>query len=697
MPIRYGLLVLLPATDDNAEIVIKMRNNPTEEAARQYEALSYVWGAADNPEGIRVLASTATGTQEEDVAYSSDHAAPLHVTENLASALRHLRQQDAARTLWIDAICIDQQNVAERSEQVGKMGHIYRSATRVLVWLGPASPDSDLAMGLVDHLGQVLRFDCLSETFTPTSIGAAEPHWADLTQLLPYQEHELHALDSLFARPWFDRLWVVQEVLIGAEAVVLCGRQHTTWQSVLVAMCCLGRKGTNTDRRYASVSRLLQIETVFFTSLKFGLLDLVSITKHLKCADDRDRIYSLLSLAADVANIKPDYSLSTLQVFRELVMQCIKQNKAEFLAYCELGRRRLAGPSWIPDWTAEGMPHSITGCSAASFAWESIIENPAEGWIRVASVPVGVVSNVDIVSIPSLDFDVFISEIARLVPADVESSTYKTGCSSMEAFSGTFICHNFRPSIPSNPRSPTLQKSIDAVRACLRWADGADFEFTSDNRRYLGQAYALMKNRALIKTETGHIGMAPADAKVGDTVLAILSCESLTVVRPAPGNEGRYNVVGEAFLYGLTDSEAFLGHLPEHVHAESHYHPDRRAFFRAYRDTRTGEVSWVDPRVQAIGISQKTDAHGIPMCVSAADLRKAGVVLSQFELVSMQSALFVSSQVEVSGAVTSRLCSRNSPSSRPRYVGFQAGGSLPATRAGVSWVTLDLVQQYSRF
>ena len=72
----------------------------------------------------------------------------LSITKDLPQALRHLRRQKFSRTLWIDQICINQINLDERSAQVTIMGEIYRHANRVVVWLGPAKDDSDLAMHL---------------------------------------------------------------------------------------------------------------------------------------------------------------------------------------------------------------------------------------------------------------------------------------------------------------------------------------------------------------------------------------------------------------------------------------------------------------------------------------------------------------------------------------------------------------------
>ncbi|KAL1883350.1 hypothetical protein Daus18300_000408 [Diaporthe australafricana] len=631
---QIRLLTLLPASEQNGgEIVITLHTSPTEAAARQYEALSYVWGSPDNPETISVATPSTPGAQEDDVSSSACNAACLDVTQNLAIALRHLRRQDAACTLWIDAICINQQNTAERSEQVGKMAQIYSSAARVVVWLGPASPDSDLAMRLVSHLGQVLRFNLVDGKFTSISNVATESHWGNPYQELPYEEAELRALEELFSRPWFDRLWVVQEVLASLETVVICGRQKITWQYVMVAVSCIVRKVTKTPFSEKFGHHLVQIEEVFDTSNDRTILNMVVRTRELKCTDDRDRIYALLSLAKDVSDIKPDYSLSAIQVYQDLVVLLVSNRDLRFLPDCNLGSRRLAGPSWVPDWTAQMMTRRIWGVRAATLARQAVLGSPEEGCSQVTAIRVGTIVDVDVVSISSPTSDLILREINRLVPADIESSTYKNGCRLMEAFSGTLVCSSFDSRVPHSYQAATMQKSVDALRACLRWDNGVSFDHTLYNRSYLGRVYDMTKNRAVVRTEEGYVGLAPSDAKQGDTILAILSCNTFTVVRPAPGDEGRYNVVGESFVYGLGNGEAILGPLPDYVRAEDHYNPDLRGWCPAYRDTRTGGSSFIDPRLEALGIPNEINADGVPLFVSGDALEKAGIRLSQVELV----------------------------------------------------------------
>jgi hypothetical protein len=96
-----------------------------------YEALSYVWG--DTKSSARILLN----------------GVEFDVTENLGAALIHLRSATSERTLWVDAICINQDNILERNEQVRQMGSIYEQATGVIVWLGRYSGNAQLAMDFV--------------------------------------------------------------------------------------------------------------------------------------------------------------------------------------------------------------------------------------------------------------------------------------------------------------------------------------------------------------------------------------------------------------------------------------------------------------------------------------------------------------------------------------------------------------------
>jgi Heterokaryon incompatibility protein (HET) len=105
----------------------------------EYEALSYAWGDPTITTPVTI------------------HGLPFEVTTNLESALRHLRSERNTRTLWIDAICIQQLNHQERDEQIRIMGLIYATALKVVIWLGPEADDSCHALEAMG--GGFIAFD----------------------------------------------------------------------------------------------------------------------------------------------------------------------------------------------------------------------------------------------------------------------------------------------------------------------------------------------------------------------------------------------------------------------------------------------------------------------------------------------------------------------------------------------------------
>jgi hypothetical protein len=112
------------------------------------------------------------------------------VTENLHSALLHLRLPSESRLIWIDALCINQKDDKERNHQVKEMKQIYRGAARVLAWLGPEADDSDLAMDIVAKAGDLIN-----------------PGWAFFSFA---SDRQSLALIALLQRAYWSRVWIIQ-------------------------------------------------------------------------------------------------------------------------------------------------------------------------------------------------------------------------------------------------------------------------------------------------------------------------------------------------------------------------------------------------------------------------------------------------------------------------------------------------------
>ncbi|KUI70762.1 hypothetical protein VM1G_11678 [Cytospora mali] len=140
-------------------------------------------------------------------------------------------------------------------------------------------------------------------------------------------------------------------------------------------------------------------------------------------------------------------------------------------------------------------------------------------------------------------------------------------------------------------------------------------------------------NRAFVSTHEGYMGIAPASAREGDAVYAIPSCPCLIVLRPVQAFEDRFQVVGACFLYGLNNGEAALGVQPSHIRTELQFIPEARGWCHVYRNIDTGEVSYEDPRLLALGIHPRLGQSGVPMRVSAETLERAGVRIDRIDLV----------------------------------------------------------------
>jgi hypothetical protein len=125
------LLKLLPG-EFSSEIHLQLITQPlTETVQLRYDALSYTWGS----------------TQTSALVFVGENT--LDITQSLAEALPYLRYPDKSRVLWIDAMCINQRDIVERSQQVKRMAMIYSKAERVVVWLGLESNDTPSRIGML--------------------------------------------------------------------------------------------------------------------------------------------------------------------------------------------------------------------------------------------------------------------------------------------------------------------------------------------------------------------------------------------------------------------------------------------------------------------------------------------------------------------------------------------------------------------
>jgi hypothetical protein len=188
----------------------------------EYEALSYTWGDPKPAEVAYVLPRGGYGERLIGTPVILD------IGSNLARALRHFRNPNSSRVLWIDAICINQSNITERNEQVLRMKDIYKYASRVLVWLGEDSQDSKIALETIKLFAEQVEYSTNNALLRFPE--AKYPDWFKIKKAVPFTHAQWRAIDRLLCRSWFDRVWTMQEIAVGSiQSIIQCGHTTLDW------------------------------------------------------------------------------------------------------------------------------------------------------------------------------------------------------------------------------------------------------------------------------------------------------------------------------------------------------------------------------------------------------------------------------------------------------------------------------------
>jgi hypothetical protein len=320
-----------------------------------FAALSYVWG------------------DPQDTAHILLNSQKIKVQRGLEMALHALSSRadfSARYKLWVDAICINQQDDQERARQIGRMKHIYGDARAVIAWIGEQENSSDLAIDLLKDLSDARLKDCgekLEERLRgdPEYLGFGG--WS--------------ALHEFMHREYWSRLWIIQEIILGSSSVVLrCGNASIDWTTFCEGIGFLFEYlwtvkdpifQQETFRRHPQrraawgttpfhlVFRDLwplsrNIERGGDDHLSFG--QLLDLAKAGNSQDHRDKVYGLVGIMdSDIAdNVVPDYKLPPSHVYAAIARTfiCVHGNLEAIREGNPWGSTN--SPSWAADWTWPG-------------------------------------------------------------------------------------------------------------------------------------------------------------------------------------------------------------------------------------------------------------------------------------------------------------------------------------------------------
>ncbi|KAF2679376.1 hypothetical protein K458DRAFT_394070 [Lentithecium fluviatile CBS 122367] len=624
-----------------------------------FEALSYTWGNEEDPERIHVLPTSilAMGNEEASSSMNSvlrtlklgnrltiSRKPPSHrllrIRKNLATALRYLRRKRESRVLWIDSLCINQDDAEERSRQVARMAEIYALAPRVVVWLGKSSSGGQEALETLAHIGsqevatkksapslkapishppstspkarsyaqppattiysapssqprvpRTIRQSSSTASLKSTLVMGAGRKLLNTSARLSSSTNLLasstcwRTLQRLFDRHYFRRLWIWQEIVLGDNrAVVQCGSEHVPW-------LCVRRGITKILHPLSNAPKELRVRSQHVYSLAQcragrSFSDLMEHTVNQDCMSDHDKVYAILGLTTPVyrERIVPNYTISAAEAYKQAFLAVMDQTLSlELLSRCDLETHQIRGPTWVPDWSTNPPRKPIeTDVFFASADKARVAKlNP----FRPGQLSVGGIK---------------CATIGDCLPLGLDTARYVTGGSLIEAYTLTLCMHAVSDKYPGGTSPyPTLDHAKQIFTEYFVFGKRKTSSLEDDP--YIRFIFEKARGRVLVSSREGHLGLAPPNTRKDDIVAVIFGCSVPMLLRKTPDSTSKaqqYYVVGPVYMHGLMYGEGPLGPLPSRwgIRLPDATHP-RLAFWDAKKKSTTFE----DPRLAGLG------------------------------------------------------------------------------------------------
>ncbi|KAM7186387.1 Heterokaryon incompatibility protein (HET) domain containing protein [Rhypophila sp. PSN 637] len=390
-----------------------------------YDALSYCWGEQNRRVSILV----------------NGHS--FYISRNLHAALKNILRQHEFRyggagevphlVMWIDALCINQDDTEEKNAQVPMMRDIYANGRRTHVWLGPHniwtalafreirmraawererersrdSQESGIGWWRWRQIHQNRRSSSShgqaverQQQHSPTSQNdyyydevaeEQDPTDGFLTRLIAKAPVPIWlATSSVLSRPWFSRSWVVQEMATSKCITMVCGKYHMDWGNMEMAFKSTSTSPNNSNAAGTSIEILIAIRQSFHNADRNRLETLLWSTNTFQTTDPRDRIFSLFGLVSpdrhqesDTASesshrtqdiipdtgIRIDYAASIRDVYIETTIQCLRTSGHVGILAVCLGTRKTKLGDDFPSWVLNPDPSRSDPTGNMSFAW----------------------------------------------------------------------------------------------------------------------------------------------------------------------------------------------------------------------------------------------------------------------------------------------------------------------------------------
>lgn len=545
----------------------------------EFTALSYTWGSTNKTRRIVV------------------NGKEFWITENLFEALWHLRDARRVVCLWADAICINQDDMKEKAEQLRMMETIYLLATRVVCFLGRETEDFRLMLKFGSHL-----IETLDKLDPDRQISEEE---LTVIGLPPPSDLRWAALRRFLNRPWFTRKWIVQEFAFGNEVEMQCG--DITFPSDWICRLVLEifEKGlwnikSSTD---GHESLVMSSEHLFKTTFqcRFFIQQIMKArssggdatnpeseegftwgwllyhTQTAQLTNPHDAIYSLLGIRHYIDRTYlpfSSYERPPEETFALCTagMDWTKEKTINLLSIAGLPKRMANLHSWTPDWSYRSIRRPLdsgdwTGLYDASRA--KVPEYQFSHDARTLSIQGNLIDTITQVTKPTwrkqesmstADSQIFES-ILRLEKLTNHVDSYSTKENISDVY-WKLLIGNRDESLKIAPDSyrglydeyrAYLAEKFDHSRNPLPGQPLSTFVTPKKFRPFAAAAARVCRGRKFCLTAKGYIGQVPSEAEAGDSV-CIVKGESIPFVLSSVGSLWR--LIGDAYIHGIMQGEA---------------------------------------------------------------------------------------------------------------------------------------------
>jgi hypothetical protein len=531
-----------------------------------YVAISYAWGDTSDKKDIVVDGYTVS------------------ITTSLHGALDAVRRKTEPLLVWADALCINQQDEDERSHQVQLMTTIYTAAASVAVWLGPEDDDSSLAMELLRGVAE--RAD------SPESITKAIFSQA--------RQRDFDATVSLFARDYWNRLWVVQEVLNAQSITVFCGRSKLPWSVFTRASATFRRhkddlldnfssyenqRGRSTLADMTNHARVLTKQGP--SSLKIdasSLHETILACRWRLASDGRDKVFGLLGLLGPGhrRDIPIDYSLSIKDVYTNVVDHVITTTErldiiCDAIHY-PVCQNPLNLPTWLPDYSQDpgtlpigrSLSSNFSAARSTKARVEILDDLGRRNKLQLSAVYLDTISS----------HGIAVGNLCRVVDFLIVFLQWRTlllgtfgvrDRDALELIQEDFAATLCLDQVPKRWKRPGQWLTVcyhafaSHIRELLPYLplDGeldsfAETDVDLDDvasTRIVDGIGTNMSGRCFCITETGLLGLGTGFMAEGDVVVVPFGCSTPIIIRPQ-GSRGEYRYVGDVYVHGYMHGRA---------------------------------------------------------------------------------------------------------------------------------------------